>query len=514
VIDWLLKLDPREAQLEALSRSYLGVATRDRLDDTPFSRPVPGHRQDQPALSWAHFMEQRVGKTPTNLNEFALLRRDFGVKWNIVLAPNAFKKDWPLEAEKFGLDAPATFLESSKRDQLARWISKNEKHGGLIAVNYEALVQKDTVKLLKSLPGRQTMITADESVKLKNITGAFAKGGIEIAKECVVRRDLSGKPIVQGPHDLLAQLRFIGVANGVDPTVWKNRYCVMGGHMGKQVTGIKNEESLHALLDTCSWNARKIDWLKTPGKDYAPLRVFDMLPDQAAMYRSMQKEFLVELVSGEIVSADQVITKLIKLQQIASGYIIDEMSETQVLVDPARNPKLQMLKNMLQEEIRLEQENGKVILICVSKYMLDLLERELAEYQPAVIRGQDWHKKTGRDIVAEKARYNGDPKCRLMIGQEQAIKYGHTLMGDSEQPCLNQIYVENSYSLDDRSQSEERAQGVGQQAPITIWDFVVSEQDMRVIEALQRKEDIASVALRYARETGVLPRGIDKAQTA
>lgn len=506
MIDWLLNCEPREAQLEALRRSYRGMATMDTMHDTPFRRPIPAHK-GEPALGWGHFLEQRVGKTPTNLNEFALLRRDFDFKWNIVLAPNAFKEDWPLEAAKFGLDVPAIALESSKRNKLVDFIHKNQKVGGLIAVNYEGLRSRENLAILYSLTGRQTMITADECITIKNPSSGDTKAALKLAFECSVRRGLSGKPIAQGPHDLWSQLRFIGEINGFDSTVWRNTFCEFGGFQGKQVKNIKNEDQLHGILGRCSWNARKIDWIVAPPggfKDYAPDRVIKLLPEQEAMYNRMHKEFLIELESGIVVTADQIITKLIKLQQISSGFIIDEEGITHELMPLQKNPKVIEIRNMLADEIRMDA-GGKVILVVHHQHMADMLERALAEYQPAMIRGKAWHRFSERELIAEKLRFNTDAKCQVMIGQEQALRYGHTLMGDKDYPCHNQIYVENNYSLNDRSQTEERAQGWGQTAPVTIWDFICSPQDRRVIEALRHKEDIAATVMQYARETGVLP---------
>ena len=87
-----------------------------------------------------------------------------------------------------------------------------------------------------------------------------------------------------------------------------------------------------------------------------------------------------------------------------------------------------------------------------------------------------------------------------MLGQSKAIKYGHTLMGLPNDPCLTTIYFENSYSLDDRAQSEERNQGEGQQGAIHVVDYVSSPIEERVIAALQRKEDVAAAIMGYYKE--------------
>ena len=501
MIDWLLNGEPREAQLEALRRSYRGVATRDRIDDEPFVRAVP-KSNGEPAKGWGHLLEMRVGKTPTYLNEFGLFRRDFGIKWNIIFSPNAFKEDWPIEAEKFGLDAPAFALDTSSLKKTQAWVDKHQRTGGLLSVNYEAMRSAPVMALLASLVGRETMIGADESVKIKTHNSGFTKNALELAKSCAVRRILSGKPVVQGPHDLWSQLRFIGELDGFMYHPFKSAFCKMGGFQGKQIIGVKDPERLNAILDRCSWNGRKTDWLKTPGVFYGERQVA-LRPDQLARYRQMQEDFLTELEDGTTVASDQIVTKLLKMQQIASGFIIDEDGTTHDLMPVEQNPKLNAIRDILAEEAIT-----KIIVITNFHRSLDLLEQALAPWNPAVIRGAAWHGKNDRPIVNEKDRFNNDPRCRVLIGQSQAIKYGHTLMGSNEgenNRCYTVIMHENSYSLDDRSQGEERPQGVGQLQPIDVIDFICTEEDYKPIRALQRKEDMSAAILGYDRSTGLLP---------
>jgi hypothetical protein len=499
-MDWLLNCEPREVQLEALRRSYYGTSLFDDHGRKRESAITVGGIN--PARGWGYFMEMRLGKTPLHLAEGALFRRDYDFRWHVVLAPNAFKHDWPVEAEKFGYPAPSIALDSSNRKQVAAFIDKNSATGGLITVNYEALRYPDTLKLLEKVLGPRTLIGADESISIKNPQSGDSKAAIALAKMCGARRILTGKPVTQGPHDLWAQLRFIGQLNGVMPATFRNTHCEMGGYMGRTVVGYKDAEKLQELLSTCSFTARKADWLKTPGKDYVAPRKITLLPDQAAMYMQMQKDFVVAVADGTVITADQVITKLMKMQQISSGFIIDEDRKVHNLMPPAKNPKVVELLRIMEEEA-----TTKVIVVCHYQHSINILEEALAKYNPAIIRGDIWHDQNKRDKLTEKARFNLDPSCRVIIGQEQALRYGHTLMGNPNDPCCTTWFYENNYSLNDRSQCEERNQGAGQLLPIAIGDFVSSPQDIAVIKALQRKEDVAAAIMNYARETGVLPHG-------
>lgn len=494
MVDWLLKGEPRKVQIEALRRSYYGEKFWTQSPDIHEGEiPFPRQFRDGPAKSWGHLMEMRLGKTPTLLNEFELFRRDYGYNWLVVLTPNTYKLDWPLEAERFGLSVEARSFDSDSKSAIARWINNNRS--GMLAVNYEALRYQESLEIVAQICGPRTLIGADESIKLKKHDGQWTKPAIALAKECGARRALSGKPIAQGAHDMWAQLRFMGEINGFEYHPFKTFFCKMGGFKGKQIVGIKNETRFHEIMDRSTFMARRTDWMVTPGKDY--LERFVALTDtQMRHYLQMQDAFVTELEDGKLVVADQIITRLIKMQQIASGFIIDEQGVVNELVTPEKNPRIIAVKNMLEDEIQ-----GKTVIFCHFTASVRNLQAALKKYNPAVIRGN----MKSSDIVEEKRRFNTDSGCQVLIGQIQATKYGHNLMGSPTDPCYTEIWFENNYSLDDRSQCEERTQGEGQQYPVSIIDMIATPYDYAPIRALQRKEDVASLLLRFDRSTGVLP---------
>lgn len=463
---WMLSGSPRPVQIEALSRSY----------------GKPG---------WGHWLEMRLGKTATALNEYAQYVHDFDIRYLVVLAPNSFKRDWVLAAKKWGLNVPVHEFKSSNCDDLPKFVKKNQF--GLIVINYEALAYKKNVEAIKSAVGQQTMIVADESIKLKNPSSATFKASLALAKECRFRRTLSGKPLTQGPHDLFGQLKFMGHLDGWQFALFKVTFCKMGGFQGKQVLGSRNEDRLQEILDKCSFKARKVDWIDGFEKpDYSTRRVF-LTPYQEELYGQMQQEFVADL-GAKRVTADQVITRLIKQAQIASGFIITETGETVQLVQPKDNPRVAAIRSILEDEL-----SSKLIVFAHFRHSIDLLIEALADFNPAIIRGG------AKDVVEQKAKFNQDESCRVLIGQIDATKYGHELVGSAVSPCVTMVFFENSYSNDSRSQCEERNQFGDRSVGLSVIDLTSTDLDEKVIYALQRKEDIAAAILGYDRATGILP---------
>lgn len=481
--DWMLDCEPRLVQLEALSRSYYGVSgyTPEGRRPAPIAQ-VPGGFSE-PARGWGHFLEMRLGKTGTALNEMAMLQRDGYARKFLVVAPSKFVGDW----EKEATDRKSPVVPRVIDTVAVRRGVLDRTHTGAFVINFEALAQRAVADALVKWTNR-ALVVCDESIWIKNPSSLASKALLSMAKEAAGTRALSGKPMTQSPYDLWAQMRFLRQLSGVSPVVFRNAYCRMGGFQGKQIVGPNPDAlpDLHKRLQACSWFATKLEWLGIGAPDYAERRV-KMSDEQVAAYRTMERDYYL-LLDDAAVTADQVVTMLLRLQQIAAGFVRDENKNVRWLVPPGRNPRLQEVLYIMENEI---PERHKLFIVAQTTPSMDLLMSELQPYRPAVIRGA----MSNEDVIENKRRFNEDPKCRVMVGQTKAVKYGHQLMGSRENPCLHTLFYENTYSLDDRSQCEERNRGAGQMGQTTIIDFWSSSQDRAIARALVRKEDVFAAVM-------------------
>lgn len=453
-LNWLLNLTPRAVQLEANRRSY----------------PRPGY---------ALFLEMRLGKTFALLNEYLLFKRDHNLERLLVISPNKYKYAWKEEIERCGMVESTHVYESSNGDLPAV---------DIVIANYEALQHEKHYRTLRRF--NADMVTFDESILVKNKATLAFKRGLMLADAAKIVRILTGKPIVQGPHDLWSQLRLIRQLDGFNYYAFRNWFCKMGGFMGKQIIGYREDTrpKLQEILSSCSFIASRREWGKELPTDYET-RSPEILPIQAVHYKEMEKNFITYMKSGMPVTADQVITKHIKLQQIASGFLIDENKKIHELVDPAELPKLRDLVQSLENEV-----SHKALVICFYIHSVRTLLEALNEYRPALIAGGELMKSLGRHVEKEKRWFNENPACRVMIAQVQAVKYGHNLAANGE--CDTIFYYENTYNLDDRSQSEQRPQGEEQKTNLHVIDYASTKVERQIIRALQRKDKISEAILR------------------
>lgn len=439
---------------------------------------------------FGYFMEMGLGKTLTAFADFLrALERQQATRM-VIFCPNSFKGGWLDEFEKHGIDGDMHLYDSGSSLN-EYFIGRQFNRPPFIVVNYEAARSGECQRLIRRFASKKpTFCVFDESIQLKTHDSQQTKACIGISQVMRYKRILTGKPTTQGPHDLWGQMRAIGHLDGKNYFAFRNLFCRMGGFKNKQVIGAQNEDYLATLIEPHVFRALKADWLpELPPKRYT-IREYKMSPEQRNQYNAMEHEFVLWLTEDKSVSIDAAITKYEKLQQIQCGFIIDENKKVHELVPIDRNPRILTLLDILDQEVI-----GKVIIVYVHRHSAELLGKILERHNPAFIRGN----MDATEIEKQKHRFANDHRCRHILVQAIAGKYGHTLLGgiEAEHHCSTTIFFENSYSLDTRSQLEDRSHRRGQKADSVIYiDLCGTSQDRNVLRALQRKEDIFQAIMR------------------
>jgi hypothetical protein len=404
---------------------------------------------------FGYWMEMGLGKTLTALTEFIQLVEAGEVTRLVVVCPNSFKTGWRDEIVKQGINVdPWVYSSGADNDVFLR---KNFQKPPVLIVNYEAIRRPATQTFIGNfIHQRGCMVVFDESIQIKTHNSQQTKAAIVMARNFKYSRILSGKSMTQGPHDLWGQMRAIGKLNGMNYFAFRNYFCRMGGYLNKQVVGAINERQLGEMVDPHVFRATKEEWTDLPPKIYTT-REFAMAPGQLNQYRTMERDFVTWLESGDNITVDMAITKYIKLAQIQFGFIIDEDGKTNELVDTANNPRISAIKDIIDTEV-----TGKVVVVYHHRYAGQVLVEEFGDYSPALIRGG----MAPEEVTHDRDRFNRDNSCRVIFIQATAGRYGHTLIGgdEPENHCSTMIFAENTWSLDTRSQLEDRMQHIGSKA--------------------------------------------------
>ena len=436
---------------------------------------------------FAYFMDMGLGKTLVALEEFATFVKQGKVTRMLVVCPNSFKGGWPKESIKHSYHFHWHIYDANKHTRAVRWLEDGFAAPPVLVINYESLRLLKVQDLIKDYTsGRQVMLVADESIALKNPSAKRTKALLRLADRFRYKRILTGKPTTQGAHDLHQQLALIGAAP-MPYYPFRNTFCEMGGFEGRQVVGVKNEEQLKRIMAPFVFRASKKEWLASlPDKTYTT-REYALTSELAHHYNMMENQFMTWVEDhysdrAKPVMVELALTKYAKLAQIHCGFIHDEGGVPQWLVEDKHNPRLALLEEILDET------ESKVCVAFRHRFVGEQLKRVLTlrGIYPAVIEGS----MSPDQIEEEKAFFNDDARCRAILLQIESARYGHTLIGGEADPCHTMIFYENTYSLDSRTQLEDRIHRQGQKSACLYIDLAGTEMDLRVVTALQAKEKV------------------------
>lgn len=433
-------------------------------------------KRSQDKRRWGHYLEQGLGKTaPTYADYVVWLQRGI-VRNMVVVRPDYLYSTWIDEAAKCGLSLP--MVTWPDRPQPETFPER-----GVFMIHPEALLYSGGQYLEWLMQTKRCMLVLDEPSVLRNHAGVTAKKMKELSELAPVIRICYGTPDPEDPFDLYMQLRVLGEIQGWNPYAFRNRFCQMGGYMGKQIKGRKNEEQLAEIMNRCSFRALKEDWWKDAPEKITGERTITMVGKQLQHYREMYAEFITLLNEGknnEIeVIANMVITQMQKLQQIARGFVLVD-GRPHDLLPESKNPALLAAQGVMRET------RGKLIVFAHHTHAIHQLERALADWHPVVMIGG----MAPPAVTALKRTFNDDPACRVIIAQQAVGARGHDLLGQrGRDRCSTTLFYENMYSNELRQQAEDRNHRWGQDMNCLYLDLIAAPADRHAVKLLREKRE-------------------------
>jgi len=242
------------------------------------------------------------------------------------------------------------------------------------------------------------------------------------------------------------------------------------------VVGYRNLEELAEKLKPFSFRILKDDCLDLPPKTFMK-RVIQLTPEQNKVYQQMKSMALAEM-NGKMVTTVNVITQLMRLQQITCGHF------------KADDGSMQEIKNNRITELMdlLEEVEGKAIIWAHWRHDIATIVKEIEKEYPGSV--MTYYGDTTSDDRQKAIKEIQDPesKVRFLVGTPQTGGYGITLTGAS-----TMIYYSNGYDLEKRQQSEARIDRIGQEKPMTYIDILAEDTiDEKIVKALRKKVNIAT----------------------
>lgn len=516
---------------------------------------------------YALLMEQGTGKTPVIIWDAARRWMNGTLNALLVLAPNGVHANWTLreipQHMPSGIEcvSAAWYSGANKREQAAidDLFSPAALRGPLriLTMNWESLITKAGFAMAKrfGISAPQLFLAGDESQRFKNPNAQRTRALMKLRPYATQRAILSGTAIVQSPWDAFSQFGFLhpSILQTKSYVAFKAEYAellpaghgllrhIMDRHMPairKQferqmfeaanipdpqlrllevnrvetliaeevnkrspqmvardpITGRpkwRNLEKLNALIEPHSFRVLKSEALDLPAKVYTQ-RYFRMTGIQRRAYDQLKNELRLKLEDGTITPVER-IAAVTKLSQVVSGYFIipGTNGEINPIMPRESNPKIEALMDELEDGdesvIIWARFHNEIRDICRS---LSIAHIKHVEYHGGISQ-------TNRQLAIDAFQTRA---ARVFVGQQQAGGTGITLTAAS-----SVIYYSNTWSLEDRLQSEDRAHRIGQTKSVRYVDILAQDSiDDKVVDALRAKTDLARIVMGDAKRLAAM----------
>src|SRR5690606_22384059 len=168
---------------------------------------------------------------------------------------------------------------------------------------------------------------------------------------------LTGTPVTQSPLDFFSQFKFLDDSIfGSSFYAFKARYAVeqpIGSTGAKKVVGYRNMAELVQKAHSIAFRMTKAEALDLP--EQVDQVLYATLETKAqALYNQMLKESVAELNEEKVITAANVLARLLRLSQLAGGFVGGDGEVEQV-----STVKLSLLKETLDDLL----DAGKKVVI-------------------------------------------------------------------------------------------------------------------------------------------------------
>ena len=444
---------------------------------------------------FAYFMDMGTGKSKVLIDNFSVLYDKGLITGVLIVAPKGVYRNWsrneiPAHMPEHILADVCVWQPNHTQKFIKTWknLFLDNYNLKIFLMNIEAFSTRKGVEVAeKFLLAHTCMMAIDESTTIKSKGAKRTKSIVKLGKSAKYRRIMTGSPITKSPMDLYTQCEFL------NPTLlghksfysFQYEYAVvkrrnLGSYSFNQIVGYRNLKELNTLLDNFSYRVRKQDCLDLPDKVYTK-RTVELNVQQKKMYEDIKRVALGICEEGTV-TPTTILTQLLRLQQICSGHV--KLDNGELKSFPSAK--------LFELESVLEEIDGKCIIW--ANFTLDivsisqLISKMFGEKSVVTYYGDTTTEK--RDYAMTEFQ-NPDSPVKFFVGQPRTGGYGLTLTQAS-----TVIYYSNSYDLEVRLQSEDRAHRIGQVNKVTYIDIVAEKTvDEKILQALRNKINLASVVL-------------------
>jgi SNF2 family DNA or RNA helicase len=432
-----------------------------------------------------------LGKTYCAINIARYRKQKSNVNKVLVVCPPSIMYSWSDSIQKFS-EYDSIVLHGNRNDRIGRFKEERDFY----IINYEAMAP--FIEELASLSPE--MIIFDESARyIKNWNAQRTKASIYIADRALHKLILTGTLIADKPLDLWSQFRVLdgGATFGTNQYRWRSHFFnkIDKGRYNVFKVRQKYISTFNVkIYNTC------VRFDIEDVLDDLPERIFKTIKlpydDIEDIYAPVKEKVLSEINTEQglvHLNINNILTKLIRLQQITSGFIVDNGS-IQTLT---RTPKLDAV---IEELESIVDNKESAIVWCRFLPSIDLISGKLKQLKIKHVTMQ------GKDGVNKYKKWQGFQKTNIpiIVAQVTSGGIGTELfkVESKADEAQHMIFYENTWSLDVRTQAEGRNFRIGQKSICRYTDFIIDNTiDTQILGAIKGKMSVAE---------SIMNQGIDK----
>lgn len=432
-------------------------------------------------------MDMGTGKSKVTID--LILNRGFTKV--LILCPKSVVAVWPMEFEKhadlpysptIAPDDKSVTVRTKHITQALDLAAVRNNQLAVVVVNYDAAWREPLRTIL--LKRQWDCVVCDESHRIKAPGGKASLFCSQLGDHVPYRMCLTGTPLPHSPMDAYAQYRFLDKGiYGTSFTLFRSRFAVMGGYQLKQVVSYQNQDDFHEKFYSIAYRVKSEDVLSLPDA-VDVVRPVHIGKYARSLYTTLKKEFVVEVGAGRI-TAGNALTRLLRLQQLASGWAREDTNvETGepgplLQVDQA---KQDVLADLLEDC----HDDEPCVVFCRFHHDLD------AVHTVAAALGRSSLELSGRRHNL-KAWQSGE--APILAVQIQSGGVGIDLT--RARYC---VFFSLGFSLGEYLQARKRIHRPGQQRACTYFHLIATQTvDQEIYRALQKREDVVESILRQAK---------------
>ena len=462
---------------------------------TPYEHQLEALEGSAEAADYALLMDMGTGKTKVCIDTIVHNFRQKRINFALIVAPKGVIANWTGEIKTHTpekvIRSVVLWKPSLTKTHRAELLALSQETDELkfLLMNVEAFSTKKGVDVADFFVQKfKVFMVVDESTTIKNRQAKRTKSICTVGREAVMKRILTGSPVTKSPMDLFSQMDFLNpkILGFKSYYAFQGRYAVvqrrtMGAHSFNHIVGFQRLDELTGLLQDHSYRVRKEDCLDLPDKVYMKRQV-ELTKEQSDAYTQMKHLALARLDNGDLSTTQNVLTQIMRLQQICLGHLTDDEGEVHEL-------KSKRLAELLEicDEIQ-----GKAIIWATwtmdIRSIAEALRDRFSVQAVATLHGETPDSERQQIVETFQDRQS---ELRFLVGHPKTGGYGLTLTAAN-----TVIYYSNSYDLELRLQSEDRAHRIGQENKVTYIDLISPKTiDEKIVNALRSKIKIADTIL-------------------